>query len=102
MPRTVHALAGDETLGERTMIMCAMRADGEDFITAPHQQHLLIADMAQKFAVDEILDCDTLCEVRSARRLLLFRHRAAPAVSPECHRLLGLSGQLRASAAVST
>jgi hypothetical protein len=60
-----------------------MRADGEDFITASHQQHLFIADMAQKFAVDEILDCDALRQVRSARRFLLFRHRAAPVDSPK-------------------
>src|SRR5438876_7999530 len=79
MPRTAHAFAGHQALGERSMIMRAMCADGEDFITASYQQHLLIADIAQKFAVDEILDCDTLREVRSARHLLLFRHRAAPA-----------------------
>src|SRR5436190_16775977 len=101
MPRTAHAFADDQALGERSMIMRAMRADGEDFITASHQQHLLVADMAQEFAVDEILDCDTLREVRSARRFLLVRHRAAPAfgrISPAA----GLSGQLRAAAAVST
>jgi hypothetical protein len=78
MPRTAHAFAGHQALGERSMIMRAMRADGEDFIAASHQQHLFVADMAQKLAVDKILDGDALRQVRSACCFLLFRHRAAP------------------------
>jgi hypothetical protein len=54
MPRTAHAFAGYETLGQRAVIMCAMRADGEDFIAALHQYHLFVSDMAEKLAVGEI------------------------------------------------
>ena len=34
--------------------MHAMGADGEDFAAHLHQQHLLVADMAEELAVDEI------------------------------------------------
>src|SRR5580704_14757877 len=102
MPRAAHALADDETFGERPMIMRAMRADGEDLVAASHQQHLLVTDMAQELAVDKILDCDTLRQVRPARCSLLFRHRAASPDSSEISLAAGLSGQLQASAAVST
>src|ERR1700736_6479144 len=100
MPRAAHALADDETFGERPMIMRAMRADGEDLVTASHQQHLLVTDMAQELAIDEILDCDTLREVRPARCFSLFRHSAASPDLSEISPAAGLSGQLQSSATV--
>src|SRR6516162_1339625 len=78
MPGTAHALAGNETLGQRAVIMGAMGADSEDFAAALHQQHLLVADMAEELAVNKIRQRDALGEVRALRRVLLLRHRYAP------------------------
>jgi predicted HAD superfamily Cof-like phosphohydrolase len=52
-----------------------MRANGEDFIAAVHQQHLLVADMAEELAVDKIRQRDALGEVRTVRRILFLGHR---------------------------
>ena len=68
MPRAAHGVADHEPLGERAVIVRAMGADGEDLVAALHQQHLLVADMAEKLAVDEIRERDTLGKVRTLRR----------------------------------
>src|SRR6516225_401429 len=79
MPGTAHAFAGDKSLGQRAVIMGAMRANGEDFVAAVHQQHLLVADMAEELAVDEIRQRDAPREVRTLWRILLLRHCDTPA-----------------------
>src|SRR5262249_37334533 len=72
--------------------MRAMRADGEDVVAHLahlHQQHLLVADMAEELAVDKIRQRDTLGEVRPLRRILLLRHRYTPAFTRSCRETAG-------------
>src|SRR5690242_914438 len=83
MPGAAHALAGDETLGQRAVIMRAMRADGENVIAALLQQHLLVADMAEELTVDKVGQRDTLGQVRTLRCVLIavLGHRCAPTLA---------------------
>jgi len=48
MPGAADAVADDKAVGERPVIMTAMRVDGEDLGAGTYQQHLLIADMAEQ------------------------------------------------------
>ena len=45
---TTNALAGHEALGERPVIMAAMRADRENLRAGTHQHHFIVADMAKQ------------------------------------------------------
>src|SRR5207237_7856602 len=53
MPGTTNALAGHEALGERPVIMAAMRADRENLGARTHQQHFIVADMAEQRLTSE-------------------------------------------------
>ncbi|HEX7486614.1 MAG TPA: hypothetical protein VF332_10700 [Vicinamibacterales bacterium] len=44
MPRTSHCLSDDETLGERAVIVGAVRTHGEQLIALSHEEHLLAVD----------------------------------------------------------
>ena len=55
MPGAADAVADHEPIGERPVVVAAMGADGEHLGAAAHQQHLLIADMPDELAVDELL-----------------------------------------------
>src|SRR3974390_1393053 len=76
MPGTAHALTGNETFGQRTVIMGAMRADSENVVAVSHQQHLLVADMTEELAVDKIGKRDALGEVRALRGVCVLGHVA--------------------------
>ena len=41
MPRTAHRVADDEALGERPVVVRAVRADGEQAIALPDQDRVL-------------------------------------------------------------
>ena len=53
MPGTTDAFAGHEAFGERPVIMAAMRADREDLRSRTHQQHFILADMAEQRLISE-------------------------------------------------
>ncbi len=48
MPGTTDALAGHEAFGERPVIVAAMRADRKNLRARTHQQHFIVADMAEQ------------------------------------------------------
>ena len=48
MPRTADSATDDQALGEGPVIMRAMWRDGEDFLTRPHQENLLVANMTDE------------------------------------------------------
>ena len=61
--------------------MAAMRTDGKQLGAAVHQQHLFVADVPDKLAVDEIGQRDALREIRAAGRSLFLRHCLFPWLS---------------------
>ena len=50
----------DEAFGERPVIVAAMRADREDLRARAHQQHLVVADMAEQHLAGEFGRRDAL------------------------------------------
>ena len=46
MPRTAHRVADDEPVGERPVIVRAVRADGEELVAAPDDDDLVVTDVA--------------------------------------------------------
>lgn len=50
MPGAPDGVFHHKTVDERPAIMCACRPDGEDLGPAAHQQHLLIAAMAEELS----------------------------------------------------
>ena len=51
MPRTAQCVAGDQTVGERRMVMRAVRSHREEFITAAGQNHIVVIDMPDNHRV---------------------------------------------------
>ena len=45
---TSDGLADDQTIGQLPAIVGAVRPDGEETVSAPHQTHLVVADFARK------------------------------------------------------
>src|SRR5579863_6683838 len=97
MPGTAHALADHDALGERAVIVAAMRGDGEYFGAAAHEQHLLVADMADELAVGEVWERDPLGQVRAARRGLFLRHRRVPLFTQSRREIAGDAADCRGS-----
>ena len=54
MPRTADALPDDEPLGERPVIMTAMRVDRENLLVGAHQHNILVADMSEQRLAGEL------------------------------------------------
>ena len=48
MPRTADGVADDEPVGERAVVVRAVRADGEDLLAPPHQNHVVVADSCRR------------------------------------------------------
>ena len=74
MPGAADVVAGHEPIGERTVIMAAMRIDREDLGARAHQQHLLLADMAKQHVVLEIVGRDAEREIGTSGRVLVVGH----------------------------
>src|SRR6185503_13785241 len=53
MPGTPDALTRHETFGERPVIMAAMRAYRKNFGARTHQQHFVVANMAEQHLARE-------------------------------------------------
>src|SRR5262249_55758689 len=58
-----HALADHEPIGQRSVIVAAMRVDGKVIAAGMHQQHVLVADMAEQHVVLEIAGRNTNGEI---------------------------------------
>src|SRR3954462_12424399 len=78
MPGAADAPANHEALGERPVVMTAIRVDGENLRPRTHQQHILIADMPEQGFAGEIIGQYTFGQVRPGRRSLLFSHVSLP------------------------
>ena len=77
MPRAPHAVADDKAVAERPVVVGAMGADRKQLRTAAHQQHLLVADVSDKLAIDEIGEGDALRQIGTARGCLFLCHLAS-------------------------
>ena len=73
MPGAANGFADHEPLGERSVVMAAMRVDGVDRSTPAGQHDLLIADVAKQGIAWEI-GCNALSEIGSGWRGLRFCH----------------------------
>ena len=73
MPGAANGFADHEPLGERSVVMAAMRVDGVDRSTRAGQHDLLIADVAKQGIAWEI-GCNALSEIGSGWRGLRFCH----------------------------
>src|ERR1700760_2321017 len=74
MPGTAHAVSHHKALGKRPVIMAAMRVDGKNLGAGAREQYLVVADMAEQHVVLEIVRADTLRQIRTCGRTLLFGH----------------------------
>ncbi len=61
-----------------------MSANGKHLGAAVHQQHLLVADVPNQLAIDEIGERHPLRQVGAAGRSLLLCHGRLPAIKPSC------------------
>src|SRR5881392_885369 len=80
MPGAADAVPDHETLSERAVVMAAMRVDGENLRTGPHQNDILITDVPEQGVGGELAQCDALDEIRASGRLL-FSHDPSPPLS---------------------
>ena len=75
MPRTSYGVVDDQPFRERTAIMGADGADGEDFRSPAREQHRLLSDMAEELAsVRQVGERDPLREVCPRRLGLALFH----------------------------
>ena len=78
MPGTADVVAGHEAVGERAVIVAAMRVDREDLAARAHQQHVLLADMAEQHVVLEIIGRDAEREIGTSGLVLVVGHVSPP------------------------
>jgi len=75
MPRTADSATDDKALGERPVIMSAMWRDGEDFLTRPHQEYLLVANMTEECSlIRQVAEGHGAGEVGTGRIRFILRH----------------------------
>src|SRR5437868_7223037 len=103
MPGTADAGADHEPLGERPVIVAAMRVDGENLGPRAHQQDVLVADVTEHGLAAEIA-CHALCEIgsggglRFSHGVSLQRNREASAalyITPPCQGIPDASARCR-------
>ena len=80
VPRAAHRAVNNEAVGERPMIVGAMRADREDVRAAQDQQHLVVADMSKEVSNGQVGQRDALGQIGAARSRL-FSHCRPPSLS---------------------
>jgi hypothetical protein len=65
MPRAADGVADDQAFGERSVIMSAVRGDGEELVTASDEQHLILTGPASEAAaIRDPAEGDAGTEVR--------------------------------------
>jgi hypothetical protein len=67
MPGAANGIAHHKALGERPLIMRAMRVHGEDFRAGFDEQDILIADATEQLAACEVRDRDARSQIGSTR-----------------------------------
>jgi hypothetical protein len=67
MPRTAYGIDLDETFAKRSAIVRAAPTDREEIRSTPHQQDLLVADMAEQLpAIGELGKRNALLQIGAA------------------------------------
>src|SRR5262245_34509617 len=71
MPRTTHGVVDDQTVRERSVVVRAVRADGEQRIAPPRQNHFFgvdapehhpaIRNSVQRYSARELGLCNVFC-----------------------------------------
>jgi hypothetical protein len=75
MPRTADGATDDQALGEGPVIVRAMWRDGEDFLTRPHQENLLVANMTdERSLIRQISEGYATGEIGAGRIRFILRH----------------------------
>ena len=74
MPGAADAAIGHDAVGERPVIMAAMRIDRENLRAGSRQQDVLLADMAEQHVVLEVIGRNAEREIGSGGRALVFGH----------------------------
>ncbi len=75
MPRAANRIADHQAFGQRPVIVTAFGADREDFAALPRQQHLFLADMADKHgAIGKVSRRNAFCQIGAAGLGLVFSH----------------------------
>ena len=68
-----------ETVGERTAVVRALGADREDLGPAAHQQHLLVADMADELAaIGKLGERNALGQIGAGLLGMVLSHSTPP------------------------
>jgi hypothetical protein len=66
MPRAAHGVIDDDAVGERPVIVRAVRADREELAASPHEQHVFIVNAPEHDAtVLKRADGDALPKIRA-------------------------------------
>lgn len=87
MPGTPHSVLDHETLGERSAVMRARRADREKLVAAACYENRLIADMPYEHAsVGKVIDRDAVREIGTRRVRLRGAHKASLSTGFAPHR----------------
>ena len=63
MPRASNSFSGHKTFCQRSMIVRAMGADGEQFRAGMNEQHFLLADMPNQPSINKISECNAVRKV---------------------------------------
>src|SRR6476646_1486757 len=74
MPRTADALPGHEAFGERPVIVAAMRANRKNLRARTHQQHFIVADMAEQRLISEFGQAYAFCQIGTGGWCCLIGH----------------------------
>ena len=66
VPRAADRVCDDQSIGERSVIVRAVCADGEQLVAGAREQNVFVADAPRQHAADgERIDRDPLAQVRS-------------------------------------
>jgi hypothetical protein len=90
VPRASDGVGDKQAIMQWRAIMCAGRADSEQFSGVAHEQDGLAANMPEQHsAVRYVPECDALIEVRVVRLRCVFDHCTPPYSSMRQSRMLG-------------
>lgn len=89
MPGAAHGVFDNEAFAQRSAVMGAGGADGEEFFAASGQKHRLVADMANhRRAIGKLREFNSFRKIGTARLRRAFAHGMAPPPS-STKRMLG-------------
>ena len=75
MPGAPHGIADHDAFNKRAVIMCAGRADGEEFFTLSCDQHRVCADVtSHQSAVGNVGNCNAFGEIGTGRFFRFLAH----------------------------